>query len=981
MDFRNWPYRWRAAPLILLCLIALSTYVVVDPEQRISVLRLGLGFAVGLGLLLPRRWVPWLAAGYAVSVLSIALLMGRTPLNAVTSAIWGGITLLLIASLGKAIGLGSLRQPVDVIRLAALGLATGAVGSTGVLLIGSAFPSRDAMLDALLQVLLGAAMSTVVGASLVLAESGTALRSGRERALEFLAVTGATLALLVGFNALRTEALYWAIPLFLLMLTLGWLGIRFGPWWASVGLAVASTWVLLGVVLGDSVFLDAAATTTSAIGGAQAYLLLLAFGVLLVSVYAASAREQAELVRQGSEMLTNALDGAEAQFFIKTYDAATGRFVYAQANEALATTLGMTPAQMLGRSSEELYGADLAPVFHQEDETVYRQARGLRKNIRVTLNGRVVTLLTTLFPVHGQDGEVVGVGGVSIDRTSEWHREELLQRIFEKSPVPTARLDWRSDGPAEIVEPNEALERLLKVSAEELIGQRLDAYVQGDDLGSIDPGRGPQRQELQLVSGDGTEITVMATFSHVHDHVHGEPCALAIFEDVTEARAAQAGLMHWATHDRLTELLNRQALLERLSLRESAGRIPAGTVALCCDIDGFKQIVDTQGYESGDRVLLGLADRLRQTVHPGDLVGRIGVDEFVVVSAGPLPDTRRSDLVQAILDGLSTVLTQDRAIHDAHVSMGVAIANGSVGAAELLRQADVALSRAKQLGGTHAQYYQEDLDRQVQLRRAMLETLSAALVENRLEVHAQPIVDVSTGVVASAEALVRLRDLDGTLLPPGQFIPVAEDSGLIVPLGIRVLDLALALHARWSVKRPELTIAVNVSPRQLADGDFPTTVHTLLKAHGVAPEQLVLEVTESTVLEASGPTQESLAGLRSAGVHVAIDDFGTGYSSLSSLRDLPADIIKIDRSFVAGLTTEDDSEAIVRAVLAMAHATGRTVVAEGVETVEQAHRLRALSCDRLQGYLFSKPLMPIDFDPNRHYALPPVSQQEPGRRS
>jgi EAL domain-containing protein (putative c-di-GMP-specific phosphodiesterase class I) len=299
----------------------------------------------------------------------------------------------------------------------------------------------------------------------------------------------------------------------------------------------------------------------------------------------------------------------------------------------------------------------------------------------------------------------------------------------------------------------------------------------------------------------------------------------------------------------------------------------------------------------------------------------------------------------------------------------------------LLRQADVALSRATQVGGTHAQYYQEDLDRQVQLRRAMLETLSAALVENRLEVHAQPIVDVSTGVVASAEALVRLRDLDGTLLPPGQFIPVAEDSGLIVPLGIRVLDLALALHARWSVKRPELTIAVNVSPRQLADGDFPTTVHTLLKAHGVAPEQLVLEVTESTVLEASGPTQESLAGLRSAGVHVAIDDFGTGYSSLSSLRDLPADIIKIDRSFVAGLTTEDDSEAIVRAVLAMAHATGRTVVAEGVETVEQAHRLRALSCDRLQGYLFSKPLMPIDFDPNRHYALPPVSQQEPGRRS
>jgi EAL domain-containing protein (putative c-di-GMP-specific phosphodiesterase class I) len=307
----------------------------------------------------------------------------------------------------------------------------------------------------------------------------------------------------------------------------------------------------------------------------------------------------------------------------------------------------------------------------------------------------------------------------------------------------------------------------------------------------------------------------------------------------------------------------------------------------------------------------------------------------------------------------------------------VAVSAGEANADDLLRQADVALTRAKDLGRDRIEVYRPELDRRVQLRIAMRDTLRTALSENRIEVHAQPVIDLASGRIVGAEALVRLRDLDGTLLPPAAFIPVAEESGLIVPLGLRVMDVALALRARWAEAGSPLEIAVNVSPRQLVDADFAATIATLLQAHGVPSDQLVLEVTESTVVDAVSPTLDMLGTLRDAGVHVAIDDFGTGYSSLTSLRDLPADVVKIDRTFVSGLLDDESDEAIVRAVLAMAHATHRTVVAEGVETAEQAARLRALGCDRVQGFHYAPPLSPVDFDPTRAY---PVVDSVPAPR-
>ncbi len=374
-----------------------------------------------------------------------------------------------------------------------------------------------------------------------------------------------------------------------------------------------------------------------------------------------------------------------------------------------------------------------------------------------------------------------------------------------------------------------------------------------------------------------------------------------------------------------------------------------------------------------------MAERIRTAAGLDATVARLGGDEFVIVTSGHPAAGQVTDVAEHIRRTVAAPLTMDGRRHEMQVSIGVAISNGDCGAEELLRQGDVALSRAKDLGRDRVVVYQTALDRRVQMRMAMRETLSKALSENRVEAHLQPVVDLVTGATVGAEALVRLRDLDGTLLPPAAFIPVAEETGLIAALGLRVLDIGLALSRRWSDAGMQLGISINVSPRQLSDASLPATVDSLLKTHGVAPADVTLEVTESSVVDAVGNTLNVLRELRDSGLHIAIDDFGTGYSSLSSLRHMPADIVKIDRSFVSGLGGQDSDEAIVRAVLAMAHATDRIVVAEGVETQQQAARLTELGCDQVQGFLFSPPVPAMDFDPLRRFPMPGSPQARIGQ--
>ncbi len=963
----------RLAPIGLLFFVAVALWLTPGEPAVISISSLGFGYAVGWGLRLPSRSIGNVVLWYLACVTPVGLLLGRTVALSLLAALTVAALTVLLVLTGHRLGLRRMDQPSDAAKLMLL------AGTSGVLIplttiVNSHILGRSSELLAVLpQTALTGVTAVLLTGSLMLTWQPSALFvRGARRQAELFMLTAVGLFMLLGINLMDAKTLASAGPLFLLVVVLGWLSLRFGPALASLGVVTSSIWISAGVLQDTGAFATATGNTADAVLATQIYITVLAAGVLLLSVYANYSVEQDAAARRTAEILSSAADSAATQVFIKHYDEQTGRFRYVDVNENFAADVGLPATQVVGLSDEDLHTAQAAARFLEQDLLVYRTGERHRFETVVTLHGRRISYFASKFPVRDREGQIIGVGGVSLDRTEERRRAAMMQLMFDRSPVPTARLAWTPDGVGEVLEVNDAFASLLAVPALQLVGQRLDDLLVGSSV-LLDP-QGPrtQRREVRLRRQDGSELSVVASTTAVSENLE-DTFALVILEDVTATRAAEAGLVHRATHDPLTDLYNRQALVERLAARGAT--VPAGVALWCCDLDGFKQFNDSLGHDTGDRVLLEVAQRVRATVTTQDTVGRLGADEFVVFSEAQLDIQTALRIGEQIRLAIAEPLEMDGRTHSIRVSIGLAVSNGDVNAEELLRQADVALSRAKDVGRDRIEVYLPELDRRVQLRSAVRETLRKALAENRIGIEAQPLVDLTTGATVGAEALVRLRDLDGTILPPAAFIDVAEESGLIMPLGMRVLDLALAMCAGWLEQGTPLEIAVNVSPRQLQESDFPTTVATLLQVHGVPSDLLVLEVTESTVVDAAGPTLDVLRQLRQAGVHVAIDDFGTGYSSLSSLRDLPADIVKIDRSFVSGLGSDSGDEAIVRAVLAMAHATDRVVVAEGVETPTQAQRLIELNCDRVQGYWFSRPLAPIDFDPARHFAIHALREQ------
>lgn len=961
----HWLKQWRSAPIALLFFIAVSLVATPGtPSTSIAIISLGLGFAVAWSLRIPRKGLSLLTGGYALVLILLAVGTGRPLPVAIATAVTVVVTLVVLSLTGRALGLHELRGPADAGRLFALAAVAALVMPIMTEVNARIVGLADATSAMTPQSALTGVIGVLVTGSLALGYEPGSLRLSGLRQVELFALTAVTLFLLIGATLMDAHTVAGAAPLFLLVTVLGWLGIRFGAFLAACALTVVTCWLALGVSSNSGVFVHATSGLTNAVLACQLYLTVLAASVIMLAAYASYTRDQDAAAVRSAEMLTNALEGASAELFVKRYDAATDRYIYIDVNPALAAASGMAVEDFLGRSSEDLYPPDLAAMFRRQDDEVMQSGMRHEYSQTTAIEGQIRHHATMVFPILDENQRPFGVGGICIDRTQEHRREQLLQSVFAQSPVATARVSSAPSGV--LLEANDAFQRMVGVEGSALIGRRLDEFLDGTN---ILPAAGTMRRELHLRRVDGAVLTVVSTATVVTELADDEDFVLVILEDVTGARAAEAGLVHRATHDPLTDLLNRQALVERVAVRTAAGTVPPGIAVLCCDLDGFKQINDSLGHDTGDRVLLAMADRVRSAVSVDDAVGRLGADEFVIVSGQPMASAAATALAEHIREAVAQPLELDGRTHTIHTSIGVVISTGRTGPEDLLRQADVALTRAKDLGRDRIELYRPELDRRVQLRVAMRDTLRTALSENRIEVHAQPVVDLQTGLIVGAEALVRLRDLDGSLLPPASFIPVAEETGLIVPLGLRVLDVALALRARWSDANAPLEIAVNVSPRQLADPDFAATITTLLQAHDVPADQLVLEVTESTVVDAVGPTLDVLSQIRDLGVHVAIDDFGTGYSSLTSLRDLPADIVKIDRSFVAGLPDVEGDEAIVRAVLAMAHATHRLVVAEGVETQKQAARLVTLGCDRVQGFHFAPPLTPAQFDPDRRYSV------------
>jgi diguanylate cyclase (GGDEF)-like protein/PAS domain S-box-containing protein len=437
--------------------------------------------------------------------------------------------------------------------------------------------------------------------------------------------------------------------------------------------------------------------------------------------------------------------------------------------------------------------------------------------------------------------------------------------------------------------------------------------------------------------------------------------------DVSDRKVLEGELRHRAFHDSLTNLANRVLFGDRVDHALSR-RARSGTdvSVLLLDVDDFKVVNDSLGHAAGDDLLVQLADRLVQCLREGDTVARLGGDEFAVcieIVADTQPDI--ASTAQRILDVVRAPFSVAGVDVAARVSIGISTATQATeGAADMLREADLALYAAKNAGKGSYRFFEPGLHRMVLARLERRAALEQAIEDDQLLLYYQPVIRLADGEIVGMEALVRWQHPEQGLVPPLDFIPLAEESGLVVPLGRWVLDRACVDISRWQEKwtatgRPPLRVAVNVSPRQLQSTDFLEMVDETLARHGVDPSWLTLEITESVLVQDSEEVMRRLCDLDRRGITLALDDFGTGYSSLSYLHRFPIQILKIDQSFVRGMDEHEDRKKILSAIVSLASSLGLELIAEGIETEPQARHLRGLGCEYGQGYHLGRPV-PVD---------------------
>jgi diguanylate cyclase (GGDEF)-like protein len=425
------------------------------------------------------------------------------------------------------------------------------------------------------------------------------------------------------------------------------------------------------------------------------------------------------------------------------------------------------------------------------------------------------------------------------------------------------------------------------------------------------------------------------------------------FQDITERLRTEEKIRYLAHHDALTDLPNRVAFYEQLEsiLKDLQRGESAAIISL--DLDHFKSVNDTLGHPIGDLLLQAAAERLRNCIRGEDMVARLGGDEFAIVQVTSGSAQSITVLAERLIEVIGAPYDLDGHRVVVGTSVGIAIAPADGNEPDvLMKNADLALYRAKTDGGGAYRFFEMEMDARMQARRVLELDLRKAVVSGEFEVYYQPIVDVKNGQVVCCEALVRWHHPERGMVPPAEFIPLAEETGLIVPIGEWVLRQACTEATRWP---DHVTIAVNLSPAQFKNRALVQTVADALAKSGLPGNRLELEITESVLLQEERGGSTILHQLREFGIRIAMDDFGTGYSSLGYLRSFPFDKIKIDQSFIRDLPTREDSVAIVRAVVGLSSSLGITTTAEGVETAAQLDRVMSEGCNEAQGYLFSPP--------------------------
>jgi diguanylate cyclase (GGDEF)-like protein/PAS domain S-box-containing protein len=569
-----------------------------------------------------------------------------------------------------------------------------------------------------------------------------------------------------------------------------------------------------------------------------------------------------------------------------------------------------------------------------------------------------VTAVTILILALGLVGSVVDehLTDRSLREATRLRASERRFRQLADSTFEGILIHVDSD----IVDANEAMCRLVDRPLDRLVGRPvwdIVAPASHEIVRQRIVHTDSRTQEIDLRTGDGRSIPV-EIFAQTIDYGDGTARVVAV-RDIRERRAAEAQIRHMAHHDALTGLPNRTLFHDRLQQAIAfARRNNAAVTVLSVDLDRFKSVNDLTGHAGGDALLLQVAGRLKASLREHDTVARLGGDEFAVIQVGNTHPDGSAILADRLVKAIGEPFDLDGQQMIIGASIGVAIFPGDADSGEdLVRAADTALYRAKAAGRSTYRFFEADMDVRIQERRQLERDLRHALAAGEFELHYQPLLGCTTEDLVGFEALVRWRHPQRGPISPAEFIPLAEECGLIIQLGAWVLRTACREAATWPGNQ---RIAVNLSPVQFRHADLAKEILAIVKETGLPPERLELEITEGVLIEDTERTLATLGALKAAGVSVSLDDFGTGYSSLSYLQRFSFDKIKIDRSFIWEMERNADSMAIVRSVIALGRSLRITVIAEGVETVEQLALLQTEQCDQVQGFLLGRPVSAKD---------------------
>ncbi len=662
--------------------------------------------------------------------------------------------------------------------------------------------------------------------------------------------------------------------------------------------------------------------------------------------------------------------------------------IYLLSPEGIVTNWNAGAQRAKGYLAAEIVGQHFSVFYTAEDRAAGLPGRGLEtarsegrfeaEGMRVRKDGTLFWTSVVIDAIHDDDGQLIGFAKITRDITerrknelevlkakelAENYSEEMatlsrfLDSVIANIPASVIVQDTQS---RQILLANPQAEKLFGCHAHEMLGRRAeqcltpaiaqfiaqqaDQCIRSDALHlsetCLDTPQGPRMLRTRVLQSSGAEP--QASY------------LLLIAEDVTDELAAHAQIQHMAHHDALTGLPNRTLFAERLdeALQEGAenGRL---TGVLCLDLDNFKNINDALGHAFGDRLLRALGLRLKAVLRERDTLARLGGDEFAVVLNGldSAEDARRT--AQRLISAVAPAFLIDGHSFSVGVSIGIAICpDDHQQADQLMRYADMALYEAKRNGRNRYEYFHPELDAAARRRRTLETDLRTALHMGQLQLYYQPITDHSSTRISGYEALMRWQHPSKGLIMPLDFIPIAEETGLIHEVGARALNLACQEAASWPGTQ---TVAVNLSPVQFKSGDLVNVVRLALEDSGLEPERLELEITESVLLDDCESNIQTLKALKALGLNIALDDFGTGYSSLGYLRSFSFDRIKIDKSFVQDMGKSREALSIVRAITGMSGSLLIKTTAEGVETDEQFEQLKAEGCSHFQGYLFGRP--------------------------